>query len=98
MSRLKGWIRRRWRSRVSGKWVTGVRQGAPANEKSQWPAPWGPHCYLHQERHPAPFNKGWRGAQRRAERQAKQREREAALPTLVQDDGYFVMETWYDRQ
>jgi hypothetical protein len=44
-------------------------------------------------RHPAPYNKRPQGAQRRATRQHKQRQRAALLPDREYDDGYFPMNT-----
>ena len=90
-------MQKRYFNRARRRWCTGVRQGAPANEQSKWPSPWGPHCYLWQERHPEPFNKGWRGALRRAERQFKQHCRADLLPPVAdRDDGYFAMGACYD--
>ena len=33
--------------------------------------PWGPHCFLHQERHPEPFSKTTRADARRQEKKFK---------------------------
>lgn len=54
--------------------------------------PWGPFCYLRQERHPEPFNKRRDGKLRRDAKQYKLRRRLDSLPERVHDDGWFTGE------
>jgi len=50
------------------------RKHKPKIKDSLWV--WGPFCFLKQRRHAAPFNKTRRGAERRAERRLKSKQRE----------------------
>jgi hypothetical protein len=89
-------IRAALRRRRSSCWGSGVKQAGPANLRPARPAPWGPHCYLHQNRHDEPFNKRDAGHKRRATKLHKLRERETMLASTERDDGYFSMEGWYE--
>jgi hypothetical protein len=73
-------------------WICHVKQGAPANKRSQWPAPWGPFCFIDRERHDEPFNKREAGRQRRAAREFTNVTRRHVPEQRSYDDGWYAAE------